>query len=101
MLKRYLPHSAGFLFVALLAQTLALQYTDSMPTVFENALPLSIIINPLLLWILVGLVFIIFAITSFLLIYHWKRYTFDKSLLTKTIIVYFIISTILLATSIV
>lgn len=52
--------------------------------------------SPELAWLAVGLLGIIFIIVSLILVYHWKKFGFEKFVMAKMALSYFSVSAVLL-----
>ncbi len=55
-------------------------------------LNITININPILLWIAFAIMLVILSVVSLVLVYHWKQYAFNKPVLAKAVLIYFIVS---------
>lgn len=53
-------------------------------------------LSPELVWLAVGLLGIVFLITSFVLFYHWKKFGFEKIVMTQAALLYSSVSAVLL-----
>jgi len=61
---------------------------------------LQISSSPLILWFILGLVLLFFAIFSVILVYHWRRYGFESEKVAFTEKIYFPVSIILIGAAI-
>ena len=52
--------------------------------------------SPELAWLVVGLLVIVFLIASFVLFYHWKKFGFEKLVMTQAALLYSSVSAALL-----
>ena len=49
-------------------------------------------VSPSVLWSLLGVIILVFAVISFALMYHWKNYNVNSKVVSRLIRVYFIVS---------
>jgi len=55
-----------------------------------------IVFSPMMAWILVAFIGVIFIVASFILAYHWKSFGLDKMVMAKASLVYFSVSSVLI-----
>ncbi|OGM96248.1 MAG: hypothetical protein A3B86_03850 [Candidatus Yanofskybacteria bacterium RIFCSPHIGHO2_02_FULL_38_22b] len=58
----------------------------------QDVLGAWVVIRPEYLWLFVLLVFMFFVAWSFILSYHWKKFGFEKQVMTKASVIYFSVS---------
>ena len=58
----------------------------------QDILGAWVVVRPEYLWFFVLFVFLFFTVWSFILYYHWKRFGFEKKVMTRASVVYFSIS---------